>query len=129
MRSTPVEEREEVGCGGERRDNATGAMAASANLARSSGTESVLWNCPSLSGECQRFVLLNDQSLDVGCSRKWGDHEQKEPLQLRLTLKRLTATSHLLTATFHLLTASPGSEATWLLRKEDGPSGHLRSPQ
>lgn len=92
----------------------------SANLTRSSGTQRALRNCPSLSGECQSFVLLNDQSLDVGCSRKWGDHGQKEPLQLKLALKRLTATSHLLTATCRLLTASPGSEAKWLFLKEDG---------
>lgn len=120
MRPTPVEEREEVGCCRERRGNATGATAASANLTRSSGTQRALRNCPSLSGECQSFVLLNDQSLDVGCSRKWGDHGQKEPLQLKLALKRLTATSHLLTATCRLLTASPGSEAKWLFLKEDG---------
>lgn len=128
MRSTPIEEREEVGCG--EREGEMPQVPWQPQLTSQEAQElRVLWNCPSLSGECQRFVLLNGQSLDVGCSRKRGDHGQKESLQLRLTLKRLITINRLLTATCHLLTASPGSEATWLLLKEDGPSGRLQSPQ
>lgn len=40
-------------------------------------------------------ILCSDESLDVGCSRKWGDCGQEGSLKQRLTVNWVTAIGHL----------------------------------